>query len=426
MRVLFATYADRTHFLPMVPLAWALRTAGHDVRVATQPGLVEAVTAAGLPAVPVGRDSGLWRYLQARPEQFSEATKDVPAAPYDAAMHPEGEVGWDHLVQGYQQVVPWWHRMLNDPMIDELTRFALSWRPDLVIWEPNTFAGAIAAKVSGCAHGRLMWSIDYLGRTREIFLRMRDARQPKERADPLADWLDGRMRKFGLGFTEDLVTGEFTIDHLPGSLRMSTSLRTFPMRYVAYNGRASEPRWLDEPPARTRVGLTLGMSWVQKFDDFQVDIQRLLDHLAELDVEFVATVPDAVRERLAHIPESVRVFPFVPLHTLAPSCTAVIHHAGPGTICSTALSGVRHLTLPAVHDEPYLGARLAEQGAGLTVPAVEATGPTVRDALRTLLGERSFRDGAARLREELLAMPTPNELVPRLVEHVARQDALTG
>ncbi len=36
MRVLFTTYAEKTHFLAMAPLAWALRTAGHEVVVASQ------------------------------------------------------------------------------------------------------------------------------------------------------------------------------------------------------------------------------------------------------------------------------------------------------------------------------------------------------------------------------------------------------
>ncbi len=39
MRVLFTCYAEKTHFLAMAPLAWALRTAGHEVGVAVPAGL---------------------------------------------------------------------------------------------------------------------------------------------------------------------------------------------------------------------------------------------------------------------------------------------------------------------------------------------------------------------------------------------------
>lgn len=36
MRILFTTFAARSHFNVQVPLAWALRTAGHDVPVASR------------------------------------------------------------------------------------------------------------------------------------------------------------------------------------------------------------------------------------------------------------------------------------------------------------------------------------------------------------------------------------------------------
>src|SRR4051812_34880722 len=54
MRVLFTTWDWAGHFFPMVPLGWALRAAGHEVLVATDPGFAPTVTGAGLPALPVG------------------------------------------------------------------------------------------------------------------------------------------------------------------------------------------------------------------------------------------------------------------------------------------------------------------------------------------------------------------------------------
>ncbi|MFI1169810.1 glycosyl transferase family 28, partial [Streptomyces sp. NPDC020801] len=55
MRVLFTAFAAKSHAYTQFPLAWALRTAGHEVCVASQPDLVEDITRAGLTAVPVGR-----------------------------------------------------------------------------------------------------------------------------------------------------------------------------------------------------------------------------------------------------------------------------------------------------------------------------------------------------------------------------------
>jgi UDP:flavonoid glycosyltransferase YjiC (YdhE family) len=51
MRILFSTFPGLGHFFPLVPLAWAARTAGHEVLVATTSRALEACGQAGLPAV---------------------------------------------------------------------------------------------------------------------------------------------------------------------------------------------------------------------------------------------------------------------------------------------------------------------------------------------------------------------------------------
>lgn len=50
MRVLFTTAPLPGHLYPMVPLAWALRAAGHQVLVAAPENFSETVVATGLPA----------------------------------------------------------------------------------------------------------------------------------------------------------------------------------------------------------------------------------------------------------------------------------------------------------------------------------------------------------------------------------------
>ena len=51
MRVLFSSSPGLGHLFPMIPLAWALRTGGHDVLVASTGDVVERAVQAGLPAV---------------------------------------------------------------------------------------------------------------------------------------------------------------------------------------------------------------------------------------------------------------------------------------------------------------------------------------------------------------------------------------
>src|SRR5256885_12209835 len=54
MKVLFVSWAWPSHFYPLVPLGWALTSAGHEVRVATAPDRVDTITRTGLIGVATG------------------------------------------------------------------------------------------------------------------------------------------------------------------------------------------------------------------------------------------------------------------------------------------------------------------------------------------------------------------------------------
>ncbi|MFF8916065.1 activator-dependent family glycosyltransferase [Streptomyces sp. NPDC015032] len=412
MRILFTTYSDRSLLLSMVPLAWALRSAGHDVRVASTPNLTDVITGAGLPAVPVGRDDGFSRMLGDEPASL--LTGLLP--PYDVAAAPE-RATWEYMRSGYETVVRWWHKTANVPMILDLVDFARQWRPDLVLWEPNTFAGAIAAKASGAAHGRLLWSVDVFGVAREHYLRLKAGQN--EAADPLAQWLSTYADHYGFDFTEELVTGSFTIDQLPDSMRMEARLRYLPMQYMPYGGPAVVPPWLRGPAERPRVAITLGITSIARFGSYNVDVGELLDALADLDIEIVATIAEQEQRKLSSVPRNTRLVPYVPLQALAPTCSALIQHGGPGTLLTTARHAIPQLLLPWEFDAPELARRFAAQGAGISVEASRVTAPVIRENLLRLLNERSFRDAAAGLREEMRKQPTPLELVPVLEELAA-------
>ncbi|MEU9035217.1 activator-dependent family glycosyltransferase [Streptomyces sp. NPDC048352] len=421
MRVLFVANPERAHVLAMVPLAWALRTAGHEVRFAGAPWFSDVVTQAGLTAVPVGRDYDLWELLRRSMhtvEDWSYRPEFGLPAPYDVVQDPE-RADWRHLTEGYAGIIHQWHKPATFPMTAALVRFARAWRPDLVLWEPLAMAGPLAAQACGAAHGRLLWSVDAFGRTREEFLRLRDAGPPAERSDPLAEWLGGHARLYGGDWSEDLATGHFTIDQLPASLRPASALPTLPMRFVPYGGPAVVPRWLWGAPQRPRVALTMGISSAAHGAGHGFDVQDVLDSLADLDVEVVATVGEEQREELSRVPDNARLVSYVPLHALAPTCDLAVHHAGYGTFLTMAQHAVPQLLLPWDFDGPTLGRLAAAQGGSLAIGAERATAASVREAVVRLLGEPGFRERAAALREESLAQPAPNELVPRLEELTA-------
>jgi glycosyltransferase (activator-dependent family) len=407
--VLLTTYPEKTFFYHLVPLAWALRNAGHEVRVATQPGFTDVVTAAGLTAVPVGHERDFWRITASRPERIAAVRAGI-MAPYDAFDDP-AKGTWDYLGPGMSEAVWAWHRTSSFPIVAGLVDFARYWRPDLVIWESLSFAGAIAAKACGAAHARMLWSVDIFGGVRAIHRTLLG----EGRADPFADWFGGYGRRYGFAFTEDMVTGHVTLDHLPGSLQIEAAGVDYRrMRYVAYGGAAEVPDWLQRPADRPRVAFTLGLSATEIFDGYNVPLRDVLDALADLDAEVVAAVPGPVRRQLGRTPGNVRLVPYVPLHALAPTCAAAVHHGGLGTLATFARYAVPQLTLPFHFDEPILAARLAEQGAATTVDVTAATGGAIRDGVRHLLGDPSYAAAAGRLADEMHRLPSPNRMVAEL------------
>jgi glycosyltransferase (activator-dependent family) len=416
MRVLFVAYASKAHFQAMVPLAWALRAAGDEVLVASQPELAPAITEAGLTAAAVGRDHNLWRSLdrflsprfaRLRPE-VHDVVRRAGALPFDLADTAPERITWEELSTAYDTLVRCWYRLANNTMLDDLVGLARSWSPDLVVWEPNTYVGAVAAKLVGAAHARLLWGMDIFAVTRARHLALKAPRPPDDRADPLEEWISSLIGRYGGRYSEDLAVGHFTIDQLPDALQMRADLRYVPMRYLPYNGPAVVPAWLRERPDRPRVALTLGLTSADHFGGHGLDLAETLDELAALNVEVVATVPDRERVKLGALPPQVRVVPFVALHALLPTCSAAIHHAGFGSLCSTLTYGVPPLCLPERFDEPALARRVADSGAGLALPMEEATGARVRQRVERLLREPSFGWGAGRLRADLLALPTPH------------------
>jgi UDP:flavonoid glycosyltransferase YjiC (YdhE family) len=146
--------------------------------------------------------------------------------------------------------------------------------------------------------------------------------------------------------------------------------------------------------------------------DHAADAAQILDALADLDIDVVATMPEKPRR----VPGNARIVPYVPLHALVPTCAAVIHHAGASTLATTALHAVPQLIVPGDFDGPTLAGLAAAQGAALVLPADEASGPRIRESVLRLLAEPSFRAAADRLRAEMHALPTPNALVGQLEE----------
>ncbi|MGC5033505.1 activator-dependent family glycosyltransferase [Micromonospora sp. DT229] len=422
MKVLFTCFAAPTHFYSLVPLAWALRTAGHEVRVASQPDLADTITQAGLTAVPVG-PAGWFGVDAWAPELLGQTFPDSLDFVRDFDYTGNSAQQWSLrqlLELEYVTSSGLYATTNSDPMIDGLTTFANEWRPDLVIWEMYTFAGAIAARVSGAAHARFLWAPDIAVRARHTMLRLAERQPAAHRHDPTAEWLGECLARFGSHFDEEVVTGHWSIDMTPPSMRLDVGLRTVGMRYVPYNGPSVLPDWLRTPPERSRICLTFGLSSrtdgqpISALDQVlgSLSLGDLFDAVRGLDAEIVLTVAPELLTGV-RLPDNVQAVGFVPLNDLLPTCSAILHQGGSGSRSTSEVHGVPQLMLFDPWDA-VRGQGVAGSGAGLAIPRAEITADLLRDSLHRLLNDPSFAEGARRVQREVLAEPTPNELVPVL------------
>ncbi|MER5962898.1 nucleotide disphospho-sugar-binding domain-containing protein [Streptomyces sp. NPDC002057] len=419
MRILFAVAPLTAHLYPSVPLAWALQSAGHDVRVAGNTGLVGEITAAGLTAVGIGEpDSPLAPITDEELDRFSEALGFEPGSDFDRLWRATRY----YLVAAYKRYHP--DAEGRQGPADNLVEAARSWRPDVVVWDPACPVGAVAARECGAASVRMLWGPDYFGWIRRTLAGRKGdpVSAAGAESDPLAALLAPVFGRFGHDFSDDLLFGDVTVDPIPAQLPGPEGLRRIPMRWVPYTGAGPVPEWLARPPERPRVCLSLGVTGRAVHDGRDERVAAVLEAVADLDVEVVATVNTAQLGPDPSVPDNVRIVDYLPLTQVMPTCSAVVHHGGFGTFFAAAAHRVPQLIVgedlgSALNSTRYLESR----GAGVTLHADGLSAAEVGKQLSRLLTEPSFREGAAAVHADLTAAPGPGELVPVLERLAARR-----
>ncbi|WP_089157693.1 nucleotide disphospho-sugar-binding domain-containing protein [Micromonospora sp. NBS 11-29] len=394
MRFLFATFAWPSHYYPMVPLAWALRAAGHEVRVASPPSLVDTIVTTGLPAVAVGKDVDIAD--RARNGRLGEVDADE--------RWPADRNDWSDAQRALVRRMALTMYEVADAMVDDLVTYARSWRPDLVVHESVTFAGAVAAEVLGvpsAAHGTGMPIIPGM-------------LVPRDNPPPLPEFVD-LFRGYGVA---PRPVPSVWIDPCPPSIRKSGTISAprLSVRYVPYNGPGAVPEWLVEPPERPRVCVTWGTSAVHLGTGAVTDLlSRTIEAVTGLGVDVVLTLSAATRAALGALPDGVRVADSLPLHVLLPTCRAVVHQGGVGTALTAAVHGVPQLSVTRLPDQTAVGDAFAAGGAARHLVQSETTVERIRDHVVALLDDGECRVAAERLRSEITSQPAPADLVPELV-----------
>lgn len=399
MRVLFVPMAWASHYYPMVPLAWAFRAAGHEVRVAGQPPVLGPVLGSGLAAVPVGGDHDLMAAVAALNERVQQARGRMPSSVEGMRALPP------HVLRDFRNLQYSPHVDAAVAMADELVAFARVWKPDLVVTDPVTLVGPLVAAAAGCPLVHHLWG-PYMPGLDHF---------PGLGGDP-ADWPAELRDLFARhGVTPRPRHAVATVDPCPTSLQTAGLPDRIPMRYVPYNGPGVVPDQLVGPSSRPRVGVSWSMSNTVAFgaDGFQVP--EIIAALRSLDVEIVVTVKKTDRAALGDLGDHVRVLAETPLHLILPTCAVAVHHAGAGTMLTAAACGVPQVMVTPVPDQSFNAEVLAASGAGIALKADVTAVADIASAVSLTLADDGWVAAAARLRDEIHAARSPADVVPLLV-----------
>lgn len=390
MRVLICTWGHASHLFPMVPLAWALTTAGHEVRVAAQPSLTAAVENAGLCGAEVGGEFDLHEFYRQRVARLVRRGPGEDGATLD---HDPAMVG------AFAQAAR--------SMVDDLLPLAQGWEPDLVVYDSTTFAAPVLARLCRIPVVRFVAQPDYF--------RYKSSTDSSGRGGgPLAALFDAYHLE-----PVRILDGT-TLDTCPPSLQIPGGEPRIGTRFVPYNGSGALPAWVHTRPVRPRVVVTWGTT-VASTGQQLFPAEAVVDAATALGAEVVVTVSPQDREMAEGLRDRARVVCGLPISALLPWTNVLVGGGGGGAMMTGVAYGVPQLHLPQVADMPFNAGRLADTGAGTVVELGDATPVRLKEALAELLAPDSpHREAAAALRRENEAQPTLADAVSELIAFAER------
>lgn len=373
MRALFVAMPMISHAIPLVPLATAMRDAGHEVLAVT-----------GGDAIAI-RDRGL------AVQDVAAGFRFRPHVLRIMARHPligRAELAGDGGNRGTGLIFG----ALNERIADAVVAAARDFAPDLVLYEPLVPAGAIAAAhlgVPAVLHG--IAPFNGAEQVRLVCARMTRA-----------------LRRYGL---HALPPDAATLTVAPPSLVGPRP--GWPIRHVPY-GSGCLPEQVATRPDRPRILVTRSTLGGLHTG---APMHAVVAAAPAVDAEFLLVRPGRRITRTEPLPPNVRTVDWVPFSEALATCSAVVHHAGGGTVLSALAAGLPQLVIPGVGDRRYNADVVAARGAGLAM----VPGQITAEVLTRLVTDPALAAAAREVRDEIAAMPPPAELVARLTRLVDRK-----
>jgi glycosyltransferase len=377
VKVLLQVTPVPSHLMPLVPLAWGLRAAGHELLVAGQPDIVYAARRAGLSAVALGDPFHVDDLLF---EGLPDGVRPIEVRP----RPPAGTFG--HYGRVWMTHAKY--------LLPRYLAFATEYAPDLIVADPLDYGSLVVGGVLGVPVVHHRWGVDAISGPARAAMRPAFA---------------GICRRLGL---DGLPDPTVLLDPCPPTLQLPDVEPGTPIRYVPFNG-AGRREPVPGGEAR-RIVVTLGGTLALNGAALAGRILRAAAGIA--DTHVVATIEERYRSSLGPLPANVTLIEPTPLDLFLGAGDTVVHHGGAGTTLTATAYGLPQLVLPQLADHFAHGDRIAATGAGIALDTAVAQDDSaaLRDGLAALLDEPHYREVALALAEELRKQPAPTAVADDL------------
>lgn len=358
------------HVTPTLGLGRALQQAGHTVAWAGYQALLDPLLGPSATVLPLAHDLS------------DDAYRALRASGHGLRGAAAFKFLWEELFFPLA-------RMMR-PSLDAAVA---AWKPDLLVVDQQTFAGALVARQRG-----LPWVTSAATSANLV--------DPFDTLPQLRTWyhdgLCALQDDAGLAATPDGLLSPHAVVAW-STLALVGDDQVFPPHWH-FVGPAVAPRpgvvpfpWDALQPERRRVLISLGTVSPDVGGRFYGAASEALH---ALDVQGIVVAPDGM---LPDAPAGTIVRPFVPQLDVLWHVDAVVCHAGHNTTVETLARGLPLVVAPIRDDQPVVAAQVVAAGAGVRVRFGRVSGAGLAQAVTTVLDTPSYRQRARHVADSFQA-----------------------
>ncbi len=400
-RFLFSSSAGYGHLHPLMPLALALKEAGHEIAFAMPPSRQQLIEANGFTFFPVITN-------MANDPEYQQLKAQLKTMPLNL----------EYELFAYPRLFGGIATRLRMPKLVEI---AQDWQPDMFIREAGEYGAVIAAEYLSLPHAVVAFAAALKGQAvfeREIAEQLAPIRQqwglpPDPAATSLYRYLQLSYSPPGFSL------GDVGYPGSGGSIPATTHF----IRPQFFDQADSEslPDWIWELPKQPLVYLTLGTEVNSESDLYPRVLQTIIAGLRDAPLNLIVTIGrDKDPADFGQQPSNVHIERYIPQSLLLPHCDLIVQHGGSNSLLAAIDTGLPMVIIPLIADQFFNASIVQKLQVGQVLQLQELTPASIRGAVEEVLINPLYRQNIVKLRNEIQALPNQQYAV-QLVEKVVAE-----